>query len=235
MRIVHGWTLCALAGLAAQGCVPSATTNKTTSATSNYIAPPQPMAITQPAPNGIQQAGHQVNSSVPTATDTAWPNSPAPKPVPNVPIDEPRQINVIWQNYVAVTQDSQNNGQPLRGVAGRMYFMGADGGHTFQALGRITVTLREIKPDGQPSDKSEVWKIDGHTLQNFLRKDDLLGWGYTLFLPSSTIRPDVKEVELQIKFEPIQGAPIYSQPSKISFRQDPGAAPIISSRIDGAK
>ena len=229
MRIVHGWTLCALVGIA-QGCSHPAADKQNRVA--NYIAPPQPMAITQPSasPNGIQQAGHQTGAASPNPADMGWGISPPPKLAANVPADEPRQVIATWQHFVAVTEDSQNQGKPLPGLTGRMYFMGAEVGHSFQALGRVTVTLHEIKPDGQMAVNSEVWKIDGHTLQNLLRKD-FVGWGYTLFLPWSTMRPDINQVRLQIKFEPLNGAPIYSRPTDVTVRQDPGAAPIVNSQI----
>ena len=240
MRIVHGWTLCVLVGMA-QGCASPTTNGKSAPTTNNYPPQTQPMATAKSSPSsgGIQQVGHQTSASSPLVYDVAWPkDSPVPKLVPNIPAGEALQVITMWQNYVAITQDTQNQGQPLQGVAGRVFFTGGDGGHFFQALGRITVTLREVKADGQPSDKTEVWKIDGHTLQTFLRKDGL-GWGYTLFLPWSTMRPDVKRVEMQVKFEPLNGnsygSPLYSQPSKITFRQDPGAAPVINSWIDAPK
>src|SRR5581483_612242 len=56
----------------------------------------------------------------------------------------------------------------------------------------------------------EEWRIDSDTLKR-LGKRDMLGWGYTLFLPWSTYRPDVGQVRMKLAYVPVKGTPIFSE------------------------
>jgi hypothetical protein len=69
--------------------------------------------------------------------------------------------------------------------------------------------------DGSPK-LLERWIIDKDMLQRALRPDTI-GWGYTLLLPWGTFRPDLGQVVLRLRYEPVGGAPIYANPSTVAF------------------
>lgn len=139
-----------------------------------------------------------------------------------------QQVQVLWENRIITTQDVVNHGQPLNGLAGRVYFFGEEVGHPLAAKGTLTVDAHEYLPDGKTR-MLERWEIDPKTFVKLGRKDTI-GWGYTVFLPWSTFRPDISRVMLQAKFVPTeQGVPLFSPQSSVSLRQD--SPPVISSNI----
>lgn len=138
-----------------------------------------------------------------------------------------RQVQALWENRVITTQDIVSQGQPLLGLAGRVYFFGEEVGYPLASKGTLTIDAYEILPDNK-TQMLERWEIDPKTLVKLGRKDTI-GWGYTVFLPWSTYRPDISRVQLQVKFVPEQGVPLFSPVSSVSLRQE--SPPVISSNI----
>jgi hypothetical protein len=85
----------------------------------------------------------------------------------------------------------------------------------------------------------ERWTFDPLTLKRLLRKD-IIGWGYTLFLPWSTYRPEIAVVRLKLCYQPKNGSPLYAE-SAVTLNdkegnakgpplaKKPGAAPVTTS------
>ncbi len=138
------------------------------------------------------------------------------------------QVKAMWESGVMTAQNSMDNGSPLVGLLGRLYFYGDEIGYARSCKGTITVYAYEILPDGKTK-KMEGWEIDPAAMQKLGRKD-MLGTRYTLFLPWSTYRPDIARVQLQVRFVPeTGGVPIFSTPTAVSLLQD--APPLISSNV----
>jgi hypothetical protein len=139
----------------------------------------------------------------------------APKEEP--PTGFAQKIEAAWEGRIMTTQDIVNQGAPLKGIAGRLYLFGPDG---FPLVGDGTaiVDLCDVTPEttgGQPK-LLERWEIDRETLRK-LAKKDMIGWGYTLFLPWSTCRPEINRVQLQVRYAPDKALPLFSSPSVVTL------------------
>lgn len=135
-----------------------------------------------------------------------------------------QKIEAAWEGRVMTTQDIVNQGVPLKGIAGRLYLFGADG-FPLVGEGSVTVDLCDVTPEttgGQPK-LLERWEIDRETLRK-LAKKDMIGWGYTLFLPWSTYRPEINRVQLQVRYAPDKGLPLFSSQSVVSLH---GQMPVV--------
>jgi len=63
-------------------------------------------------------------------------------------------------------------------------------------------------PDGRPV-QLEEWTFQRDELKRLLRRD-AVGMGYTLFLPWSTYKPDVTQVQLKVAYLGSKGNPLYA-------------------------
>jgi hypothetical protein len=118
------------------------------------------------------------------------------------------QAVCIWQNNVMTVPDSANGGVPVRGFAGRVYLFGPNMDFPLLCEGQLTVDLVDESCD--PPRWVERWNIDPDTLQR-LKKKDVLGWGYTVFLPSKEYRPDMGKIKLKTTFQAPKTPPIYTE------------------------
>jgi hypothetical protein len=143
------------------------------------------------------------------------------RPKEEMPAGSVYQVHATWESRVMVTQDVLNQGAPLAGVAGRMYLFGQELGAPVIGDGIAIVDLQDVTPEtaqGKPK-LLERWEIDQATLKRLARKDTI-GWGYTLFLPWSTYRPEVTRVQLQVRYVPEKGLPLFSPPAVITLRNE---------------
>lgn len=151
---------------------------------------------------------------------------PALKSQPEPPVPSPvQQVHATWENFIFEVPDSVNNGAPLKGVAGRVYLFGADVGFPLRVRGEMTVDLSDataVANGGVPV-MLERWTFDPQTLDRLFKKD-MIGGGYTLFLPWSSYKPEIRKVILQAKFTPEKGTPLYTPPATVSL-QPPESAP----------
>lgn len=203
---VCGFAFLALASAGASGCV-------------------GPRSGSTPAPTPIAEP-------TPATSEKVVPAAPAFAPAPAVestskgffhktakPAPAPSQVHAMWKNQIIEPPDSVNQGKPLPGLAGRVYFFGPDLGHPMPASGQLAVDLYELRPDGK-AQHLESWKLP-HDVLARVGARDTLGWGYTLFLPWATYRPDVQRVRLQVSFVPDGGAaPIFSPPSNVVLQRE---------------
>jgi hypothetical protein len=147
--------------------------------------------------------------------DSAFVRKVAPPPV--------CQVVATWYPDVVFTPDPAHNGEPTPGIGGRMYLFGADAACPLLGDGSIVVDLYDdarVDKDKHPAPLEE-WRLDRDTLDRLKRKD-AVGWGYTLFLPWGTYRPDLVHVHLRLRYEPRNGAPLYEESGPVVLRTKDG-------------
>ena len=175
-------------------------------------AAPESKAVAEAKPKEesfIQQVSHKIMP--PKKEEEKGPTS-------NSPV---KQVHAIWNGQLSATRDTVNNGAELRGLIGRLYLFGEEVGFPLNAEGTVTVDLYDITPantQGKPK-MLERWEIDKDTLKRLGRKDTI-GWGYTLFLPWSTYRPDITRVQMQARFVPERGIPLFAPSAQVSVQSD---------------
>jgi hypothetical protein len=141
--------------------------------------------------------------------------SNAPEPPP-LPVNE---VMMYWEPSIRFAQDTTSSGTLMPGLAGRVYLINDDLKRMVDAQGSIHVAIRDTSPGaptGQYAVKCEFKELD---LKRLKRKD-MLGDGYTLFVPWETFRPEIKHVEVQVCYTPKGGAPHYSSPMALPLRGD---------------
>jgi hypothetical protein len=134
------------------------------------------------------------------------------------------QIVATWNKEVMFAPDPANGGRPSPGITGRLYLFGPQIDVPLACEGSLTVDLFIVdQPSAaSPPDKGggprllEEWRLDKNTLHCLLRKDPI-GWGYTLFLPWGTYRPEIKQIRLKLRYDPPQGAPLYTESGIVSL------------------
>src|SRR5262249_17043389 len=113
-----------------------------------------------------------------------------------------------WQNNVVQTPDPTKNGAPATGFTGRLYLFGPTIDYPLVGEGSLTVDL--IDETYEPAVTRERWNIDPETLKRLARKD-MIGWGYTLFLPSREYNKEMSKVRLRTSFTQGKAAPLYTE------------------------
>ncbi len=130
------------------------------------------------------------------------------------PTGQVTQIAVTWDKAIAFVPDCTHGGAIMPGLMCRIYLFGANAGLPLAGDGTVSVDLFDDTPlcAGGKSVLKERWNLDKDTLRGSMRKD-LVGWGYSLFLPWATYSPNVKQVHMMVRYTPAQGMPFY-QPSQ---------------------
>jgi hypothetical protein len=129
--------------------------------------------------------------------------------------------------------DPANRGAPTPGIGGRMYLFGEGSNCPLIGDGCVALDLYDdTHPLGSNPVPLEEWRIDQATLKRLLRRD-AFGWGYTLFLPWGTYRPEITQVQLRLRYEPVNGTPLYADPCSIVLHKGNAASqPVVSQFID---
>lgn len=143
------------------------------------------------------------------------------------------QAHTYWESRVAVIEDVANNGRPVPGIAGRLYFFGTEIGHPVKGKGAVAVDIYDAT-GGSPGPQTQPLihvDFDAQSLDQLYRKDTI-GWGYTLFLPWETYRSEVKRIQLNLRYTPAKGTPIFAPPHTITLRNE-GNIPIQSVQVTG--
>jgi hypothetical protein len=141
-----------------------------------------------------------------------------PTPAPG----KPCQMAVAWLNKVQYAPDVVHDGNPTPGLVGRVYLFDEAVKFPVTGDGALNVTLYD-DTKGPATQPLEQWYIDPVALKKFLKKDTV-GWGYTVFLPWGSCKPDVTKVHLMCKYEPASGQPIMGPVSPLSLEHDKPAA-----------
>jgi hypothetical protein len=137
----------------------------------------------------------------------------------NKPTGDVAKVMAIWQPAVASTPDPVHGGDPLPGIAGRVYLFGPDLSLPLVGDGTIVVDLYSDMA-GAGKEPLEEWRFDKASLKLLLKRD-AAGWGYTMFLPWSTYRPDISHVHLRLRYERPNTLPIYANCESMAL-QRPG-------------
>jgi hypothetical protein len=114
----------------------------------------------------------------------------------------------MWQNKIAYAADPTHGGRMNPGLAGRLYLFGQEIKYPMTGNGALMVEMYD-ETQGQPV-KVEQWTIDPETLHRLLRRD-MIGWGYTLFLPSGTWKPEMSKLLVRTCYQGKTGAPLYTE------------------------
>lgn len=136
------------------------------------------------------------------------------------PVGKPTEIGAIWQDGVDVQLDGQNGGQPTAGFAGRIFFTQArDGqpGQTVLGNGSLQIQLFDDRPTQGPAAPLETWTILSEH-QGPLVKKDLVGWGYSVWLPWNTFSRDIRTVRMIVLYTDKDGSSLRSEPMLIKIQ-----------------
>ena len=140
-------------------------------------------------------------------------------PPPGVPC----RVVAWWQPHVVFTPDSARQGVSAPGLAGRLYLFGPTIDFPQVGDGGVLVELYDDAVNPPTGKLLEQWQIDKDTLKRLLKKD-AIGWGYTLFLPWGSYRPDITRVHLTCRYEPAKGTPLYADASPLTVEHEPSPA-----------
>jgi hypothetical protein len=139
------------------------------------------------------------------------------------PTGTPCQVVVTWQHDVLYTPDPARGGISAPGLAGRLYLFGPEIDYPLAADGSVVVDLYDLTQNPSAPVILERWNIDKDTLKR-LGKKDAIGWGYTLFLPWGSFRPDITRVLLKVRYDALKGTALYADGAPMTLA-NPGAPP----------
>lgn len=148
------------------------------------------------------------------------------------PVGVPLHVVTTWEPHVVTASDVVHDGAPLPGLAGRVYLFGASG-CPITTEGSLKVELYNdagAAPSGQPV-RVGGWNFDAATLKQLLRKD-IVGWGYTVFLPWDNFNPAITHVHFKVCFTPKHGTPLYEQGSPLVLQPGDWPRPIIKESVE---
>ncbi len=138
----------------------------------------------------------------------------------------PCYVATAWLNRVQYTPDVVNDGAPTPGLVCRLYIFDESETHPMVGDGSVTITLFD-DTHGPAAGPLEQWYIDPAALKKFLKKD-VVGQGYTLFLPWKSCAAEVVKTHLTVKYEPATGTPLFGPvtPLTLEHTPPPGGAPV---------
>ena len=130
------------------------------------------------------------------------------------------------------TSDTVNGNHPLTGLAGRLYVFSEDIGRPLEVPGAVTVVVYSIDKENKRSKPLATWNIDSVTIRKLARKD-AIGFGYTLFLPWTEYTPDIRRVQLDVRYVPDGGQPLFAPSSTLALHQDGPPATFTNQLVPG--
>jgi hypothetical protein len=161
-----------------------------------------------------------VTSAVETVTPTALKQPPVAT-----------QVVAQWSNRVHYEPDPINGGVQRPGIVGRVYLFDGEVKEPLDGDGSFIVSLFD-DTNGQSEKPIEIWCFDPEALHKLLRKD-IVGNGYTLFLPWSTYKREITNVRMTVRYDAKQGgAPLYSPNAPMTLEHPP--APKSNGALDAA-
>jgi hypothetical protein len=129
------------------------------------------------------------------------------------------QVAATWNHQVVFAPDPTHGGAPTPGLAGRLYLFGQEISYPLVEEGSLVVDLfDDTKPaatEGQPLPLEE-WRLDPATLKRLVKKD-MIGYGYTLFLPWGTYKPEINQIHLKVRFVTSKGGSFYAESGRVSL------------------
>lgn len=130
----------------------------------------------------------------------------------------PCQLVATWNPGVVNTPDPTHDGAETPGLVGRIYLFGSEIGAPLTGDGSLVVQLYDdtASPVAKDARPLEEWQFDPETLKRLQRRD-AIGWGYTLFLPWGTYKPEIGRVHLKVRYTPSKGGPLYTAGSPMTL------------------
>ncbi|WP_020475522.1 hypothetical protein [Zavarzinella formosa] len=179
----------------------------------------QPSVVQSPVvqAGAIQPAKNADNVSFKSA------ELPAPKPAPLVgnmappKPGEAARLTAAFSNKVIYAPDPTRGGDPVPGLLGRLYIFSTDEGVPIIVDGELVVDVWDNSPQangGKPK-LLEVWHIDKDSFAKF-RKRDIIGEGYSIFLPWSTYNVDVRQINMIARFSGTDGRVLIAPPEGLA-------------------
>ena len=141
----------------------------------------------------------------------------SPAPETHVAIN---RVDTVWQQEVCFAPNTQN-GKQVPGILGRVWLYSPADKNPVDLLGTIEASLVDITPaeSGGQAVTLAYYRFNPRELEQLKRKD-LLGMGYSLFLPLESYRPDIKQVRIQLVFVDGQGNRTDAPPDILTLRVD---------------
>jgi hypothetical protein len=150
--------------------------------------------------------------------------------VSNLSGDEPPppgqafQVVAWWQPEVRYAADPTRNGAAIPGLAGRIYLFGQEPCHPFPGDGGFVMDLFDAS--GSQEVQLEEWRFDPDTMKRLLRRD-IMGWGYTVFLPWNTYKPEITRVHLKVRYLPLKGSPLFFEGNPMALNGAGATTPLV--------
>jgi hypothetical protein len=135
------------------------------------------------------------------------------------PAGTPTQVYFTPHPQVIFPPDIRHNGTPIPALAGRVYLFGPNLGRPMAGDGKVVVELYDpARPpvNGQAVPLT-VWTLDQEMLKPGLHRDSSIGWGYTVVLPWEQYRPDITQVLIRVRYEPVKGTPLFTETQLVKF------------------
>lgn len=127
------------------------------------------------------------------------------------PIGDVGRVEAFWFGFDEAP-DPTNRGLPMVVIKGRIYlYTGNIQDELREGDGWMEVALFDDKQDAKATQPREVWRLDPKTLRGQFSKDSMLGWGYSMVLPWSNYRPDIKMVSLGVRYVAPDGQEYWSR------------------------
>jgi hypothetical protein len=116
-----------------------------------------------------------------------------------------------WDNKIVFAPDPTHGGEPVPGLVTRLWVFGADQSVPLDPDGEILVAMWDNAPktNGGSPVLLEVWHIDRETAKKFIRPD-IIGNGYSVFLPSQKYHIDLKQINVQVRYNGADGRNLVS-------------------------
>jgi hypothetical protein len=144
------------------------------------------------------------------------------------------QIVATWHKEVVFAPDVVHNGIPQPGITGRLYLFGPQIDFPLTGDGSLIVDLyTPVEKLADPAEKSaapnpagqmrllEQFRLDKVALGQLLNKDTI-GWGYSLFLPWGTYKPEITQIRLRVRYDPKQGTPLFTESGPLTLAKARG-------------
>ena len=128
------------------------------------------------------------------------------------------KVATSWNNKVVYAPDPTRGGAPEPYLMGRMYLFGPGDGSIVAAAGSVIVDLFDATPRGPGTEPVmlEELRLDPETLRKLV-KEDTFGKGYSLPFVWRTYRPDIAQVNMIVRFEPLKGQPLIHQSGNMAI------------------
>ena len=132
---------------------------------------------------------------------------------------EAARLTAAWNNKVIFAPDPTHGGEPVPGFLTKLWLFGPDEAVPVTPDGEIIVGMWDNAPKvtgGQPV-LLELWHIDRETAKKFRKHDFMGGDGYTLFLPSTKYHVDLRQVNVVVRYNGVDGRCLVSPPETLTI------------------